>query len=419
MIEASLFQDYYAKVIEHSVNDAGEICISAEMRYPRFIHAEVMTHRILSKSSASSRAIPVKKMLKQVWHSPAMPLWWGKAQSGMQAKEELPPLKKRLATWLVYYNRFFIVAMVWCLLKLGLHKQSANRYLEPWLWHTIIITGTDWSNFFSLRYHPDAQPELKHAVGELRKAIAQSIPKFVKNGDWGHLPYVSKEERESLENTDKCLVSVGRSCRVSYLTHDGKKDTVADMELAKKVASAGHFGALEHTAQACPGERHGNLIGWKQFRKTLPGEYDFGLNLACQKVLDYIEDNKLPLKFPLKYAKKVYNRYNFELTKDYPLKYIENVKYARVSQREDCDERFDKIFNILPDYYYVIITLDPLSEKNRLDLEQSEGAAYRCFLVPVPGVDYWPIYNFTARLNPVQVLSCFEIYKGEIKHNSV
>ena len=77
------------KVIADSISESGKRITTFQLKYPRFIHSEVMTHRVFSRNASSSRAIPVKKMIEQVRNNPAMPIHWGANQSGMQAKNEL------------------------------------------------------------------------------------------------------------------------------------------------------------------------------------------------------------------------------------------------------------------------------------------------------------------------------------------
>ena len=78
-----------AKVICDSINEQGVRLTTFEIEYPRFILAELNTHRQLSRNSSSSRAIPIKKMLSTVDDNMAVPVYWGNAKSGMQADGEV------------------------------------------------------------------------------------------------------------------------------------------------------------------------------------------------------------------------------------------------------------------------------------------------------------------------------------------
>jgi hypothetical protein len=189
------------------------------------------------------------------------------------------------------------VAQARQLLFVGVHKQITNRLIEPWLWQTIIVTATEWDNFFGLRRHPDAQPEIKRAADLMYEAMQGSKPSPLAFDEW-HLPLVTFEERNAeLSNADPMFwqkVSAGRCARVSYLTHDGKKDFHADVELATKLQKSGHVSPWEHPARPmnqweCK-EKYGrqgkyvgdnrdpsqnfcaNFRGWVQMRKLFVGE---------------------------------------------------------------------------------------------------------------------------------------------------
>lgn len=275
-----------AKVIADSVPmhktvNGGVRLTTMELTYPRFIHSEFMTHRVFSRNSASSRAIPVMKMLKQVWSDPAMPVWWGKNQAGMQAKEELKGWRLWLAQKLWVLAGWVMVCFAWAFVKIGLHKQIANRVLEPWMWMKTIVTATDWGNFFNLRVHPDAQPEMRRLAEAMLVAYNGSTPVELPPDKW-HLPYVTKGEYATLawygpgcrDDWEWVLqkLSAARCARVSYLNHDGTKpDVEKDLALFEKLVAAPHASPFEHQAIPCPG-KHGNFNGWKQYRQFIPNE---------------------------------------------------------------------------------------------------------------------------------------------------
>lgn len=264
-----------ATVIADSVSPGGKRLTTMVWRYPRFIHSEIMTHRMFSRNAASSRAIPVKKMLEQVLNDPAIPVYWGKNQAGMQAREELSPEEIEQAKEKWFTARDLAVEQVEGLVALGLHKQIANRILEPWMWMVSVVTATEWGNFYALRRHPDAQPECKAIADAAYEAHAASTPKLVMEGDW-HLPFVTEDE---LNNTLFALgevvwakISAARCARVSYLNHDGTSPVLKkDLELHDRLIAAPHASPFEHPATPCEG-RHGNFVGWKQYRQLVPNE---------------------------------------------------------------------------------------------------------------------------------------------------
>jgi thymidylate synthase ThyX len=258
-----------------SMNSLGQRLTTFELTYPRCIHSEFMTHRVISRNSASSRAIPIHKMLEAVEKDPFIPRHWGRNQSGMQAEDVLSPDVGRLceALWLEQRDR--AVIQVKKLDELKLHKQIANRLLEPWMWITVIATASNWSNFFHLRCHQDAEPHIQHLAYMMRDVYKASVPKRLLEHEF-HLPLTGFDQDEDLDIRDKVKVSVGRCARVSYLTHDGKRDVDADIALHDRLKESGHWSPFEHVAQAktmVSGGKNGNFdTGWLQYRKTFDGE---------------------------------------------------------------------------------------------------------------------------------------------------
>jgi thymidylate synthase ThyX len=270
---------YEVKILADSRNPLGDRLTTFEVTYPRFVHSEFMTHREFSRNSASSRAIPVEKMIERVLKDPAMPVWWGKNQPGMQAREELAGHDLEVVRSIWLHSRDEAVRRAQKLMELGLHKQLANRLIEPWMWITVIASATQMANFFALRCHPDAQPEIAKAAYMMRDAYERSIPRSLSDNEW-HLPLVPDRDELLVAGYAPetiALISCGRCARVSYLTHDGKRDPVADIDLAARLARSGHMSPFEHAAQALSvDKRFGNFQGFRQYRKLLPNEANFG-----------------------------------------------------------------------------------------------------------------------------------------------
>lgn len=262
-----------ARIIADSVNPDGDRLTTVECVFPRFILAEVNTHRMLSRNSASSRAIPVKRTMRQVWQDPACPVSWGTNRPGMQAREELVGWRRWLARQAFLWARLPALAFVWIISRVGLHKQVANRILESWMWHTAIISATEWDNFFKLRLHPDAQPEFQELAQCIRDAMRGSTPERLEWGQW-HLPYVERFNQGLSLVQDvphEVKESAARCARVSYVRQNEQRTVAEDIAFADRLTSAGHFSPLEHPARAERG-RHGNFNGWKQLRQFYPGE---------------------------------------------------------------------------------------------------------------------------------------------------
>lgn len=278
---------HFARVLADSVFEGSRLT-TLEVTFPRIVLAEVNTHRRFSRNSASSRAIPVEKMIRMVQESPYVPGEWGSNQKGMQAGEELSPERIEQARngWLS--ARDAAVAHAQQLLELGLHKQLTNRLLEPFMWHTAIISSTEWDNFFHLRCHPAAHPDIRITAEKMQAAIRLSAPEALRIGQW-HLPLIFKEDREVAESFFSPMsseaeywgllqkISVGRCARVSYLTHDGRRDLQADVQLHDSLLVNGHMSPFEHVARPwtlADDPDTGNFDCWVQYRKTIPQEWD-------------------------------------------------------------------------------------------------------------------------------------------------
>lgn len=278
-----------AKIIADSVSEMGIRLTTMQLRYPRFIHAEFMTHRVFSRNASSSRAIPVARMIEDLRRDPAMPVFWGSNKPGMQAGAELSDaeLLDAKEVWLLAMGEAIEKAEE--LMAIGLHKQIANRILEPWAHINVVVTATDWENFYTLRRHKDAQPEIKALADAIWVAQQESEPRSRAPGFW-HLPYVRADEFE-IDLDTQIKMSVARCARVSYLTHEGKPSTLEeDLMLYDRLVGAQPLHASPAEHQATPDdigagytgedwqhpEQHGNLRGWRQHRKMLEGEFIAG-----------------------------------------------------------------------------------------------------------------------------------------------
>jgi hypothetical protein len=307
-------QTIQAQVIADSRSPDGVRLTTLQLVYPRFVHAEFMTHRVFSRNASSSRAIPVAKMIEQVRTDPAMPVHWGKNQPGMQAREEhdalieVPwidievaghkghPMFEPEDAWREAAKEAARIAEA--MAKAGYHKQVVNRILEPYQWMHTVVTATEWNNFFELRAHPDAQPEIQALAQSMLDAFEHSVPVAKRHGEW-HLPYVRPEELEPggaifewtrsqgdpfteravLRTAVRC--STARCARVSFLRHDGLTPLVEeDQDLYARLVGSKpiHASPSEHQAQAVAGMGNawsGNLRGWVQHRKLIERGEEF------------------------------------------------------------------------------------------------------------------------------------------------
>lgn len=279
-----------AIILADSITPNGVRLTTFLCRYPRFIHSEVLTHRMFSRNSASSRAIPAKKMLNKVYNDPVTPVAFYRERPGMVGGEQLAgeDAEEAAAHWRL--GRLSAYQSAQALVKLGVHKSIVNRLLEPWQWMETIITATEWANFFALRTAPDAQPEFQVLATAMLDAYEATTPQPTGYGAW-HLPYGDRMP-EGLDEATRIKVAVARCARISYLTHDGEMDVSKDVKLHDRLAASGHWSPFEHVAQPCKGhvavetefgyparytrvpcyEFHGNFRGWVQYRKDFLNE---------------------------------------------------------------------------------------------------------------------------------------------------
>lgn len=309
-----------AKIVADSVSPDGKRITTYELEYPRFIHSEFMTHRLFSRNAASSRAIPVPKMIENIEKNTAMPIHWGANQPGMKAdNENTKPVYleqlgyfdqsgfQKLAHGAVgreeawnegmYYATFIAKAFH----EAGYHKQIVNRLLEPFQFIKVVCTATEYDNFFWLRNHKDAQPEIKELARCMWEALSVSKPNNLRNDEW-HIPYV--ESKRSFTTSEQLFyiqsensmiwldlenaLKVSASCcaQVSYRLMDNsfeKAIKIYDMLVNSKPVHASPF---EHQAKVMDDETDldtegvtgynkrlgyysGNFFGWVQHRQLI------------------------------------------------------------------------------------------------------------------------------------------------------
>lgn len=278
------------EVILDSISPDGIRLTTLHARYPRMIHAEVMTHRMFSRNARSSRAVPSSRLRAEDIYVPR----FAHNQKGMRAAGLLSDEEQRRAE------------EIWNIMALGcqygseqlsspddlnVHKQWTNRPLEFFGYIDVLISSTKWNNFLALRTDGAAQPEMQSLAWAVKDALEQSRPEDVLH-DWWHLPYIEADDwAESAGGSDLnyqqnvlCRVSAARCARISYAPFEGANGILADLERFEKLMNSGliHASPMEH--QATPDEedliegrwvhptQHGNFHGWRQFRKMIPGE---------------------------------------------------------------------------------------------------------------------------------------------------
>jgi thymidylate synthase ThyX len=301
---------YAATVVGDSIAQ-GVRLTTLEVTFPRYILAEFNTHRTFSRNSASSRAIPVKTRLQQVRENPFIPEFT-KNKSGMQGDGLLAESADRHAASYWVGASKMAAEFAENLTTVEVHKQQANRVLEPYVWHTAVVTATDWDNFFALRLHPDAAPEIQRTAAAMKAAMDASTPKKLEVGEW-HVPYVEQSEMGYGHHNDPDIqivaISVARCAAVSYERQHTQKSLEEYVARHDALKASGHWSPFEHQARvASPQEvqkyayfklEAGNVVvspdgktfvtdgrltpvcignfqvPWLQYRKTIPGEAVF------------------------------------------------------------------------------------------------------------------------------------------------
>lgn len=268
-----------ARVIADSVTPNGDRLTTFEIKLHRYVLAEFNTHRVNSRNFQSSRACPVEKMIANVIEDNVYPLHWGRKQKGMVADLEIDEADQLEAIAIWDEAREAAIGYVKRLLEIDVHKQVANRLLEPFMAITGIVTATDYSNFFDQRCHSDAQPEIRALAIAMREAYEQSEPMLIRPNEgipW-HIPFLKQEDWElwhenELTYQDLIKISVGRCARVSYLNHDGDRSIKDDIKLHDRLLTSKppHFSPFEHIAKAMPNsDRYANFQGWQSYRNQL------------------------------------------------------------------------------------------------------------------------------------------------------
>jgi len=284
-----------ARVLADSISPKGVRLLTIEMTYPRIVHSEQMTHRVFSRNSASTRAIPLKNQIVNVLDNPFVPEKFGINQPGMQSFRHLAGMKhdEAVQIWLQGRDRALTTAIELllgielageileyestaereyvsgdiirkCLPEilaqppdsgnmidldetslLNVHKQLAGRGLEAYLWHTALYTGTEWNNYRGLRDHKDAQGEIATIAHQSQLAIEASTPRELTHGEW-HLPFVEYGEFDNI--LDGIKASAARCAAVSYNRQTTKRDLDAETKRYAMLVDGGHMSPLEHQA---------------------------------------------------------------------------------------------------------------------------------------------------------------------------
>jgi thymidylate synthase ThyX len=278
-----------AVVVADSITKKGDRLTTMVLTYPRIIHSEVMTHRMFSRNSASSRAIPFEKMVKSVQENPFIPIAWQKDHKGMQGNEyftDKDEIRLRELEWLKAANQAVLYAKN-LNNPYGVTKQLCNRLLEPFMWHTVIITSgkEGLENFFNLRNHEAAEIHIQELAKRMLEVYNESTPKQLQAGEW-HIPF--GDEWYSASSSFNLKVSTAKCARVSYTVvgEESKEPNYEnDIKLHDKLLESGHFSPFEHCAQAMSNH---------EYYAFIKGDKFYCYTLYSEEVITYkvIEDSR-------------------------------------------------------------------------------------------------------------------------------
>lgn len=270
--EKLYLQGISVDILADSISEAGKRITTFKLLYPRFIHSELMTHRVFSRNASSSRAIPFDKQIEYIKANPIRFAQLGINKSGMKASEELS-----VEDSLSFYQDLnelrdqYIDGICKLLEKYKLHKQVINRFLEPFTYINTLVTSTEWDNFFMLRCHKDAQPEFRVLAEVMKHKLLINKPKLVKMREY-HLPFITEDLiNQFTDINDLIKISVSCSAQVSY------RNDNTDLDKAKRIynmlvgSEPRHASPTEHiaTPMADANGQSRNFRGWEQYRDIM------------------------------------------------------------------------------------------------------------------------------------------------------
>lgn len=245
-----------AIILKDSINKQGDRLTTFRLTYPRIILAELNTHRVYSKNTSSSRAIPVKDNIERIRNDPFIPDQWVKNARGMFSLDYIDNnLEEIMRLWLE--ANYIMGDIGKNLAEYELHKQYANRLLEPFMYVDTILTGTDFNNFFYLRTAEDAQPEIQELANCMYEVYSESTPDLLYYGEW-HVPYIDTiRENDSLTYSinDQIIdidtaIKIAISCcgQVSYRKLNTTIEKALEIYAKFMNNSRLHASPLEHVA---------------------------------------------------------------------------------------------------------------------------------------------------------------------------
>lgn len=253
-----------ATCICDSINPSGNRITTIQATVPKWLLAQINTHGLIAKNAGSSRAIPLAKMREKATYTPEK--WWRNGK-GMSPSTEIERCLLLDGLWDEANELMQDIHQDYQVL--GVHKQQANRLLEPFLWIDVLMTGTDWNGFMNQRLHGDAQDEMQNLARCVGRILVDHEPVEVRWQEW-HVPYEDPFIKTArMKGYNDHLYSAARCARISYAAFDGKTDWLQDEKMAREKLmnpSNPHWSPFQHPAMALPGQ-HGRFTGWYELRK--------------------------------------------------------------------------------------------------------------------------------------------------------
>lgn len=259
-------------ILADSISERGNRITTFVCTFPRFILSELNTHRMFSRNSASSRAIPPEKIIQRVLDDPFVPIFGSRVKGMGEGWLEEGKQARARDQWMA--ARDDAVRHAKALLVIDVDKSRINRLLEPFMWHTAIITATEWDNFFALRDHEAAQGEFQELAHMMRVARREHAPRLVQSGHW-HLPLVTVSPRGIEWGVAKKLCT-SRCARVSFDKHTDTEPLEATMKRYDMLLESGHLSPFEHAAVPGVDRFYDNFFGWQSHRYEIPFQSDAG-----------------------------------------------------------------------------------------------------------------------------------------------
>lgn len=275
-----------AKIVADSVGETSKARITTfELVMPKCLIAQFNKHTLIRNSAESSRARPTQQILEQIQMDPYLPSQWHYRKRGMQPADPMSTGDAGKMSSLEAALRRNVLEIVQEMEKLKASKEDINRYLEPWMYATVVATATDWDNYWKLRLGEDAQGAHRQLAGLMYAAYNSSVPitRIPVCGfhptpgscsfPW-HLPYVTEEERNTINPILLPQLSAARCGRASYGRAGEAKTLEEDVERCQSFVRDGHWTPLEGPARLTKsgGARFGAYRAWMSLRKHYAGE---------------------------------------------------------------------------------------------------------------------------------------------------